>query len=475
MSTYKDTYLDRRTGERKPSRSYTVEFKDHRERRQRVSAFVDKRASEELERRLELLARLRRRGEPLTAELTRYVEALPSRVRTKLTKVGVLDARRLEAAKPLVEHLDDYRAWLEGRGNAPLYVSNTVAHVRAMLDGTGAGHWSDLDALKVEAHLASLREGGLSPTTTNHYLRDLRSFVGWLVRHGLAAEDPLRVIKPVKVAADLKRKRRAATAKEARALLAATAAGPVRAGLTGAERAMLYRVALETGFRASELKSLRVASFDLVEPERATVRVEAAYSKRRREDVAPLRPGTARELAAFLEGRTRWEPAFPLPKSWRSAAMLREDLKAAGIPEEDESGRRLDFHALRVSFVSALARAGVAHKAAQNLARHSSPALTFNVYAKLGADDERTALEALPDLGPEGGEEEARATGTEGKKQLGCTGASTGEPCTRHGETRGDERDRDQPEPPSEAPGGMAERAGFEPAVPENGDTRLAI
>lgn len=46
-------------------------------------------------------------------------------------------------------------------------------------------------------------------------------------------------------------------------------------------RAMAYRVALGTGFRVNELRSLTVASFDL-DTDTPTVTVDAVHSKRRR-------------------------------------------------------------------------------------------------------------------------------------------------------------------------------------------------
>lgn len=66
-----------------------------------------------------------------------------------------------------------------------------------------------------------------------------------------------------------------------------------------------------------------------------------------------------------------------------------------------------------MSFVTSLVRAGVAPKVAQSLARHSTPTLTFNVYAKLGADDGRVTLASLPRLGIPAPEAQ-RATGRAG-------------------------------------------------------------
>jgi len=54
---------------------------------------------------------------------------------------------------------------------------------------------------------------------------------------------------------------------------------------------MLYRVAVETGLRQSELRSLTRVSFAL-DASPPTVTVQAGCSKHRRQDVLPLRPDT---------------------------------------------------------------------------------------------------------------------------------------------------------------------------------------
>ena len=88
------------------------------------------------------------------------------------------------------------------------------------------------------------------------------------------------------------------------------------------------------------------------------------------------------------------------PGTWHSdaAEMLRNDLKDAQIPYEDERGRIFDFHALRHQFISNLASAGVHPKVAQQLARHSSISLTMDRYTHLQSDDVANALHELPEL-----------------------------------------------------------------------------
>ena len=91
---------------------------------------------------------------------------------------------------------------------------------------------------------------------------------------------------------DRRHDRRALSVEELRRLIQAAQDGPVRFGISGAERAIVYRLAVESGLRANELRSLTCGSFDL-DADEPSVTVEAAYSKRRREDQLPLRPRNA--------------------------------------------------------------------------------------------------------------------------------------------------------------------------------------
>ena len=81
--------------------------------------------------------------------------------------------------------------------------------------------------------------------------------------------------------------------------------------------------------------------------------------------------------------------------------MLRVDLTAAGIPYQDDSGRFLDFHSLRVTYISQLVASGASVKVCQELARHSTPSLTIGVYAKASLHDIKGAVANLPSLKPE--------------------------------------------------------------------------
>ena len=181
--------------------------------------------------------------------------------------------------------------------------------------------------------------------------------------------------------------------------------------MTGYERALLYRLAVETGLRANELRTLKVSSFDF---DNCSVVVEAAYSKHRRRDVLPLRQDTVSELRAFTGGKLPTVRVFDMPKPNQLVMMLRADLEAAGISYVDESGHYADFHCLRHCTASLLASANVHPKTAQAILRHSTVDLTLSRYSHVYAGQVSEAVKNLPDLlQPSQQAQQAIKTGTD--------------------------------------------------------------
>ena len=153
--------------------------------------------------------------------------------------------------------------------------------------------------------------------------------------------------------------------------------------------------------------------------------------------------------------------------------MLRADLKAAGIPYCDRDGRVVDFHALRHTFVTNLARSGVHPTVAQRLARHSDVNLTLSRYTHTTLEAQGEAVRALPDTS--GPADAAEATGTDGPDDLGSCFANSERLCqtlpdrARH-MTGALEAPREAADLPEVIAGyedtseeGLARRGGFEP------------
>jgi len=107
-----------------------------------------------------------------------------------------------------------------------------------------------------------------------------------MVQDGRASESPVLHLSKTNARTDRRHDRRALEPDEMRRLLEAATAGPKRFGMEGNERALLYRVAAETGLRFKELQSLKVSSFDF---KACTVRVSCAYTKNKKMALVPLR------------------------------------------------------------------------------------------------------------------------------------------------------------------------------------------
>ena len=429
MRVYRDGFTNSK-GKRKSTARYYLDFSDDRGTRQRFPAFTDKAASEALGRTVVRLVACRSASMPLDLELTRAVEVLPFETREKLLEIGLLERTRAAGTRPLVALAAEYEASLRARGGTAKHARTQARRAVRVFEGCGFRFWTDIQPLAVESHLRALREGenGLGHVASNALLGAVRSFCRWMVTNARASEDPLRGLRPLNARVDVRRPRRALSAVDLRTLLDTTASAPASHGMSGTERALVYRLALESGLRASELRSLRVLSFEL-DGTAPTVRVQAGYSKRRREDVQPLRLDTANALRAFLANRMPTAPAFGIPVAWRSAEMLREDLERAGLAYRDDEGRVADFHALRHSFITSLATGGVSPKVAQSLARHSTITLTLDRYTHLRPEDDRRALDLLPNLEPRHPTAVgSRATGTDG-----ATDRSAIDSATLHG------------------------------------------
>jgi len=205
-------------------------------------------------------------------------------------KIGLLDSKGGAASKPLAQHVADFKAALLAKGNSAKHAEMTATRVAGIVDGCRFAVWSNVSASKVQQQLAKMREAknGIGRQTSNYYLQSFKAFCKWMVRDGRASESPVEHLQPLNARTDRRHERRALSVDEAQWLLSVTAHAPTRHKMPGAERQLVYRIALETGLRANEIRSLKRRNFDL-DGDSSTVTVEAAYSKRRRRDELPLR------------------------------------------------------------------------------------------------------------------------------------------------------------------------------------------
>jgi integrase len=191
-----------------------------------------------------------------------------------------------------------------------------------------------------------------------------------------------------------KRTRNALEPEDAAGLVTTTRTEPIRWGMTGEDRCILYAIALGTGFRAKECRSLTPEDFEL-DADQPTITCRAAYTKNHNEAVQPIRPEPASLLRLWIRGKAPVKPVFGF-RIDNAARMLREDLEAAGVDQPEVC----DFHCLRHTYVSLLVRSGVSIKVVQTLARHADPAMTLGIYTHVGVFDLARGLDGLAHILP---------------------------------------------------------------------------
>ena len=272
---------------------------------------------------MDQLIAVRSAGQALGRDLLSWLGQLPKDVLAGIEKEDLLDEHHAALGKPLLTHVEDFRGFLSAKG-ATLRHANLVAN-RAKLVVAGCG-FRQVDEVSAEGVLSYLGERrrdrvnakgeilvrGISAQTSNFYLQAVKQLCRFLVRERRAIENPIAHVAGLNVRLDRRRDRRALTVDECRRLIAAASHGARVLGMAGNDRAVLYRIALETGLRWNELRTLVVRSFNL-RSNPPTVTVAAAYSKHRREDVLPLREETAQILAEYLALKLADAPAFPMP------------------------------------------------------------------------------------------------------------------------------------------------------------------
>jgi integrase len=335
-------------------------------------------------------------------------------LRSKLSRVAMVrhglaspnDILQAEAATtPLATHLADYeQALLDGVASARQKGPATAKHaglvkqrVESMLEGLGGKHARDIKPEAVGRYLADRRTNGLSAQSANHIIASAKAFLNWMVRVKRIRENPIANLNKQQVTPKLrKRIRRALEPAEAAALLAATRHGTRFYHMEPEARYWLYRLALETGLRSGELRALKRENLSLSGPA-AHVWLSEDETKNRKSAEIPLKHETAREILPHLAGKNPGDPVFDMPDESVIAYVLRHDLKEAGISHKTDAGV-IDFHALRTTCISWLAAANVPLKTLQTFARHSTPVLTMNVYARDLDGTLADAAEKLPDL-----------------------------------------------------------------------------
>jgi integrase len=332
--------------------------------------------------------------------------------RTRATRRDALEALADLHAKPATskQTLGAYLAeWVRDVRNLRPETRRSYANVIRfhLIPTIGDVHLADLSPVHVERMLA-IEGPRVAPKTLRNIHAVLRRALTMALRQGLVTRNVAarEYVDPPRVPAQ---EPQAYTGDEVRRLIDACRGDRLEA---------LYVTAVGTGLRQGELLGLAWEDVDL-DGSRISVRRELAKVDGRYQRVEPKTPQSRRAVplsasvqAALIahRGRTIVEgfiptatgPVFvngygqPLSGSWVTHHLYRLEGRA-GL-------RRLSFHALRRTFASRLAEAGVADIEIARLLGHARTHVTKQHYIAAGPTPAAalSAIEAIVNVSPNG-------------------------------------------------------------------------
>ena len=173
--------------------------------------------------------------------------------------------------------------------------------------------------------------------------------------------------------------------------------------LTGPQRGLVYRFAVETALRLKVIRTIQVGQIRLDRDKNGeitggTVRTTVGQQKTRKAHDVPLRQPLAASLAQHLVGKESRERAFPALGMY-AAKMLTTDLSNAWLPLVDADELPLKFHSFRPTCATWLGEAGLDSVGITAVTGHLTRAMVdhyTHTTRRLG----REAVEHLPDVAP---------------------------------------------------------------------------
>lgn len=292
---------------------------------------------------------------------------------------------------PLADLLEPRREHLQALDRTAGTIKRELEGARRFALECGAERVRDLSVALVTSYQARRKAAGVSNRTINMEVTAFSRCLKLALQQGRIAANPLLGAPSLPTSErHLKRVRRALEPQEAQAVLEALDRRDEELG--GCPQAPFFRIALLTGCRLGELLKACWADFD----REAQVLHLSAERKNGRSHLGFLGPEGVRVLDDLLERQAQLLDLLPSLKAPiffgrkmlgpANATVLRkrlrEALEAAGVPAVDHQGRRLDIHALRTTYGTRLAEAGVSLGDLQQLMGHSSPTVTARYYTK---------------------------------------------------------------------------------------------
>jgi len=323
-------------------------------------------------------------------------------------------AERDAAQSPLLDLVSEYVNELTVLGRSEDHLRHVNTRLRRLVRECGWTRLADVTPASFQTWRKA--QSAKAPKTLNEYLAVLSAFWTWLRKQGRVTVNPFELVERADTRGKERIQRRALSDEEAARLLQ-----------VAGENRLAYMLPLYAGLRRNEVKTLRWSSLVLGESG-GLLRVHAAVNKNRKEQALPLHPELVKALENKKPANSKTD-SLVLPNGVPKMKEVRQDLAKASIPFLDERGRRMDYHALRTTFVTRLSINKVHPRLAMELARHSDLKLTMKNYTDAGQLPLREVIESLPGFG---GQADSRID----SRTLGASGQTVSPTVTKNRETK---------------------------------------
>ncbi len=285
------------------------------------------------------------------------------------------------AQMTIQEHLKNYLVDVTTRGREPKYLETLRYTIQKVVKGCD---WKVMADVTADSFITWRANQQKAPKTLKEYLVATSGLFNWMERQERIDKNPLRRVQRVQTAGKQTFIRRAFTDDEMQRLLAI--AGP---------RKIVYLMAVYTGLRRGELGKL-VASDIHLDVAQPFMTVRASITKNHCQANIPLHPDLHKDLSTIV--RERPSPGKLLDHLIPSMYQFRRDLVAAKIDFVNADGKRADFHSLRYTLATNMARAGINPRLAMEVMRHHDIKLTTKTYTDAGLLPVADAVLTLPSL-----------------------------------------------------------------------------
>lgn len=364
-----------------PATNYTADFTIGTRRVRKSTKVTDKSVAQRIANRWEEDERLQ-------------MEGVHDEIDVAMRQYGVM---------PIADHISAFIDFRATDGGGEQHRNRTRKHIEEFVVAGGWQTVRDIHIDHVTRHTAMLKAGGSASRTIQARLQSIKSFTKWLTEQNRLKRNPLSAVKKPDPAQDRKHERRMILPEEWHWLSSSMVIADIdRNGMPAGERLILYRTAIQTGLRASELHGLTRGKLKL-DAAAPYVSCKAAGTKNKKPAQQFIDANLAADLNAHIAIKHPAAPVFGIGglnelsrtiesdliearRQWLESLNDRERIKAAEsdfLMRTNHEGEHLVFHSLRHTCGAWLAMAGESIKVVQTVMRHSTPVLTLNTYGHL--------------------------------------------------------------------------------------------